>query len=166
MRAASAAGAAGAASAAQPSSGKSSLAMYRDMARLIKHVAGSSSPKAVHLRSIVKAQFRANAGVTDALALRALKAAAERGLSNYLLLASSKTDAKLAAYAAESERYEDTEDGHLVVVPRKPAAAGAGAATGAPSPPAAGKGRARAGAGAAGAAEASGRMDASSARRQ
>jgi len=141
--------------------------MYRDMARLIKHVAGSSSPKAAHLRAIVKAQFRANAGVTDPLALRGLKAAAERGLSNYLLLASSKTDAKLAAYAAEGERYEDNDAGELVAVPRRPAARAAApavavAAAAPAAAAAAGKGRPRAGvaAAAAGAKEAGGQLDA------
>ena len=52
---------------------KSSLALYRDCLRLIKHMAGLSSPKAINLRSIVAAQFRAHAHETDPAKLHVLK---------------------------------------------------------------------------------------------
>jgi len=52
---------------------KSSKALFRDCLRLIKHMAGLSSPKAINLRSIVAAQFRANAQVTDPAKLHVLK---------------------------------------------------------------------------------------------
>jgi hypothetical protein len=52
---------------------KSSRALFRDCLRLIKHMAGLSSPKAASLRGIVAAQFRANAHVTDPAKLHSLK---------------------------------------------------------------------------------------------
>lgn len=52
---------------------KSSKALFRDCLRLIKHMAGLSSPKAVSLRAIVAQQFRANAHVTDPATLHVLK---------------------------------------------------------------------------------------------
>ncbi len=52
---------------------KSSAALFRDCLRLIKHMAGSTSPKARSLRSIVAAQFRAHADVTDPARLHTLK---------------------------------------------------------------------------------------------
>lgn len=52
---------------------KSSKALFRDCLRLIKHMAGLSSPKAINLRAIVAAQFRANALVTDPAKLHVLK---------------------------------------------------------------------------------------------
>ena len=39
---------------------------------------------------------------------------AERGLSNYLIYHSSKTDAKVAAHAADVGTYYDDEQGNLV----------------------------------------------------
>ena len=52
---------------------KSSKALFRDCLRLIMHMAGASSPKALNLRAIVKEQFRANAHVTDPAKLHSLK---------------------------------------------------------------------------------------------
>ena len=44
---------------------KSSLALFRDCLRLVKHVAGTGSPKAAALRRIVAAQFREHAREAD-----------------------------------------------------------------------------------------------------
>ena len=52
---------------------KSSMQLYRDCLRLIKHMAGTTSPKAANLRSIVAAQFRAHAHETDPAKLHSLK---------------------------------------------------------------------------------------------
>jgi len=52
---------------------KSSRQLYRDCLRLIKHMAGGTSPKAIQMRVIVAAQFRANKDVTDPAQLHALK---------------------------------------------------------------------------------------------
>ena len=125
---------------------KSSKALFRDCLRLIKHMAGLSSPKAINLRAIVAAQFRANALVTDPAKLHVLKQGcvalraggggarwtlrrccaasnplhalnhthgrAERGLSNYLIYPSAKTDAKVAAHAADVGQYADDAEGN------------------------------------------------------
>ena len=52
---------------------KTSKALFRDCLRLITHMAGTSSPKALHLRTILKSQFLANAHVTDPARLHSLK---------------------------------------------------------------------------------------------
>jgi hypothetical protein len=96
--------------------GKSSLGLFRDCMRLIKHVAGTTSPKALALRQIVSTQFRANKHVTDPALLHVLKSSAERGLSNYLIFTNAKTDPKVAAHAADVGQYEDDAEGNLVRV--------------------------------------------------
>ena len=101
---------------------KSSLALFRDCLRLVKHVAGTTSPKAASLRRIVAAQFREHARETDPARLHALKSSAERGLSNYLIFTNARTDPKVAAHAAEVGVYEDDEHGNLVRV-REPGGA-------------------------------------------
>lgn len=52
---------------------KTSKALFRDCLRLIAHMAGTSSPKALHLRTILKSQFLANAHITDPAKLHSLK---------------------------------------------------------------------------------------------
>lgn len=52
---------------------KTSVQLFRDAMRLVKHVAGVNSPKAVTLSSIIKQQFRANAAVSDQEELHRLK---------------------------------------------------------------------------------------------
>lgn len=104
--------------------GKSSLALFRDCLRLVKHVAGTTSPKAAALRRLVAAQFRAQRDETDPARLHALKSGAERGLSNYLIFSNARTDPRVAAHAADVGVYEDDAEGNLVRV-----AAPGGAAT-------------------------------------
>lgn len=41
---------------------------------------------------------------------------AEKGLSNYLIFQTAKTDPKIAAHAAEIDKFEDDEEGRLVKV--------------------------------------------------
>ena len=115
---------------------KTSAQLYRDCLRLVRHMAGASSPKAAHLTRIVGAQFRANAGVHDPAAVHAFKQAAERSLSSYLLFQRAKLDPKIAAAAsAQADAFEDDEHGNLVRVvgaeaaqaPGAPAAAAAAA---------------------------------------
>jgi hypothetical protein len=94
-------------------SGKSSIALFRDCLRLVKHVAGSTSAKSASLRKIVATQFREHRFESDPARLHALKSAAERGLSNYLIFANAKTDPKVAAHAAEVGQFFDDDDGVL-----------------------------------------------------
>jgi hypothetical protein len=110
---------------------KTSTQLYRDCLRLVRHMAGASSPKAAHLSRIVGAQFRANAGVVAPEAVHALKQAAERSLSSYLLFQRAKMDPKIAAAAVHADAFEDDEHGNLVRVAAPapaPAAAAAAAA--------------------------------------
>ena len=114
---------------------KTSAQLYRDCLRLVRHIAGSSSPKAAQLTRIVGAQFRANAGVNEPTAIHSLKQQAERSLSSYLLYQRAKLDPKIAAAAsAQADAFEDDEHGNLVRVvgassksPNAPAAAAAAA---------------------------------------
>lgn len=103
------------------------------------------SPKAAQLKAIVAERFRANKHVTDPAQLHVLKqrfvlrdrklfvalllcsplilfflrslvCSAERGLSNYLLFERAKLDPKIAAAAADLDKFEDDESGNLVRV--------------------------------------------------
>ena len=96
--------------------GKPSIALFRDCMRLIKHVAGTTSPKAISLRQIVAQQFRANKHVSDPAMLHSLKSSAERGLSNYLIFTNARTDPKVAAHAADVGQYQDDDNGNLIRV--------------------------------------------------
>ncbi len=52
---------------------KSSLGLFRDCLRLIQHMAGRNSSKAIQLRGIVAAQFRVHAHETDLAKIHVLK---------------------------------------------------------------------------------------------
>ena len=80
----------------------SSLQLYRDCLRLVRHVApGATSAKAVALRQTVRNEFRKNAGQTDPDKITSLKANAVRALSNYLLAVSAPKDKHLQSSAKE-----------------------------------------------------------------
>jgi hypothetical protein len=78
--------------------------------RLVKHIAGTTSPKAALLRKTVIDSFRVNKNETDPAKIHAMKQAAERGMSNYLILERSKTDPKIAAHASQDKFQYDGED--------------------------------------------------------
>ena len=64
--------------------------------RLIRHIApGTTSPKAIALRSTVRTEYAKNANVTDPERIDSLKAGAIRALSNYMLFESGTKDKKL-----------------------------------------------------------------------
>ena len=50
-----------------------SIAFIRDCLRLIHHIAGKNSPKAISLKRIVKAEFKKNAKQTDRQVINDLK---------------------------------------------------------------------------------------------
>jgi hypothetical protein len=58
--------------------------LYRDCLRLARHVAGDSR-KGDKMREMVRSSFRANMAETDEKKIDALKFAAVRGLSNYMV---------------------------------------------------------------------------------
>ena len=63
-----------------------SVQLYRDCLRLIRHSAGSDSPKSARLRAVVRAEFRRNAKVEQPAELERLRGNAVRALTNYMLL--------------------------------------------------------------------------------
>jgi hypothetical protein len=72
---------------------KSSLHLYKDCLRLVKHIAGNSN-KATNIKMIVKGEFKKNANVKDEAHAEALKSNAVRGLANYLMIESTSKDAR------------------------------------------------------------------------
>jgi molybdenum cofactor biosynthesis enzyme len=73
--------------------------LYRDCLRLVVHIAGNSK-KARNIKSIVRSEFRKNAGITDPVHIEALKSNAVRGLANYLMIKSIDKDAKFKERSA------------------------------------------------------------------
>jgi len=67
---------------------KTTVQIYRDSLRLIKHIAGDS-PKAQNIRNVVRQEFRRNANETNPETIENLKFNAVRGLSNYLVYQAS-----------------------------------------------------------------------------
>lgn len=70
---------------------KSSLHLFRDCLRLVKHIAGNST-KATNIKRIVKGEFKKNEGAKDEAHVAALKSYAIRGLANYLMMESTAKD--------------------------------------------------------------------------
>ena len=64
---------------------RTSLQLYRDLLRLINHVAPGATPKSAALRSTVRSSFLSNAAATGS-GLEAAKAGAVRALANYMLV--------------------------------------------------------------------------------
>ena len=69
--------------------------LYRDCFRLAHRIGGRSA-KGDALRSMLRTEFRKNAGETDAARIDELKQNAVRGLSNYLIYANAQKDPRLA----------------------------------------------------------------------
>ena len=78
-----------------------SLQLYRDCLRLIRHVAPSGSTKNAAVKQIVKAEFSRHRDETDPDRLEALRANAIRALSNYMLATQAPNDPKVAAAAKD-----------------------------------------------------------------
>lgn len=69
---------------------RTSIELYRDLLRLIHHIAPGSSPKSLALRTLVRSEFDKSKSLSpsspsDAVQIEALKANAVRALSNYML---------------------------------------------------------------------------------
>ncbi|GMI42035.1 hypothetical protein TrCOL_g3289 [Triparma columacea] len=71
---------------------RTSIELYRDCLRLISHIAPGSTPKSVALRTTLRSQFRANANLTDEVEVENAKAAAVRGLANYMVMEAGGRD--------------------------------------------------------------------------
>ena len=72
------------------------IKLYRDCLRLVRHMApGTSSPKSLALRSMVRLEFQKHKDETDLEKIEIHKASAIRALSNYMLYESGVKDQKL-----------------------------------------------------------------------
>ncbi|CAJ1958668.1 unnamed protein product [Cylindrotheca closterium] len=74
---------------------RTSLELYRDCMRLVRHLAPGHSPKGTALRQMVRSQFQANRYEKDPTIIEAKKADAVRALSNYMLYQSAQKDTQL-----------------------------------------------------------------------
>jgi len=74
---------------------RTSLELYRDCLRLVRHIAPGESSKALALRQTVRQQFKLHAREKDPTKLDTLKSDAVRGLSNYMLYQSAQKDSQL-----------------------------------------------------------------------
>jgi len=68
---------------------RTTLQLYRDCLRLVKHIGGDSK-KGHALRRIVQESFRKNANETDPKKIQVQKSDAIRALSNYLVMKTLK----------------------------------------------------------------------------
>ena len=75
---------------------RTSLQLYRDCLRLVKHMAGNSA-KGNHLRAVVRGEFKRNKDEEDPDKVAQLKTDAIRGLTNYLVYQASEKDDRLKA---------------------------------------------------------------------
>ena len=73
---------------------RTSLQLYRDCLRLVKHMAGNSA-KGNHLRAVVRGEFKRNKDEEDPDKVAQLKTDAIRGLTNYLVYQASEKDDRL-----------------------------------------------------------------------
>eukprot|EP00429_Kryptoperidinium_foliaceum_P004110 CAMPEP_0176008810 /NCGR_PEP_ID=MMETSP0120_2-20121206/3932_1 /TAXON_ID=160619 /ORGANISM="Kryptoperidinium foliaceum, Strain CCMP 1326" /LENGTH=105 /DNA_ID=CAMNT_0017341597 /DNA_START=107 /DNA_END=424 /DNA_ORIENTATION=+ len=74
---------------------RTSLELFRDCMRLVRHLAPGYSPKAQALRQTVRSQFEANRALTDPVQVENAKASAVRALSNYMLYQSAQKDGQM-----------------------------------------------------------------------
>lgn len=74
---------------------KTSIELYRDCLRLVRHIAGNSR-KANQINKIIRNEFQKNASATDEDLIASLKANAVRGLANYLMIEASSKDKRLS----------------------------------------------------------------------
>jgi hypothetical protein len=74
---------------------RTSLELYRDCLRLVRHIAPGVSPKAMALRHTVRQQFKQHMGETNDAQIESLKTNAVRALSNYMLYQSAQKDGNL-----------------------------------------------------------------------
>mmetsp|Transcript_26359 Transcript_26359/g.38930 ORF Transcript_26359/g.38930 Transcript_26359/m.38930 type:complete len:100 (+) Transcript_26359:133-432(+) len=75
---------------------RTSLQLYRDCIRLVRHIAPGHSGKSTALRTMVRSQFEKSRNEKDPATIENLKANAVRGLSNYMLYESGVKDEKLS----------------------------------------------------------------------
>ncbi|KAG7357064.1 complex 1 LYR family protein [Nitzschia inconspicua] len=97
---------------------RTSLELYRDCLRLVRHIAPGDSPKAIALRQTVRQQFQQNQNETNESQIEVLKANAIRALSNYMLFQSAQKDGHLkkamtdqVSHVKRRDRSSNNDDG-------------------------------------------------------
>ena len=90
----------------------SSIKLFRDCLRLVKHIAPGSSPKNVALKAMIRTQFHSNKNLEDETAVENAKGAAIRGLANYMVLAASLKDER-GGLRKRSEDFLKAETGEI-----------------------------------------------------
>ena len=73
---------------------KTTLHLYRDCLRLVKHIAGTG-PKSNTIKITIRKEFENHRHVTDPIKIEELKSGAIRGLSNYLVYSSAAKDKRI-----------------------------------------------------------------------
>ena len=75
---------------------RTSIELYRDLLRLVAHIApGTTSPKSIALRTMIRSEFNKSkhlSPTTDEVQIETMKANAVRALSNYMLYKSGMQD--------------------------------------------------------------------------
>ena len=87
---------------------RTSIQLYRDLLRLLAHIAPGTSPKSIALRTTVRAEFEKSRNEKDPAKIEALKANAVRALSNYMLYQGGVQDKKKGGkLGAAMDNYHD-----------------------------------------------------------
>ncbi len=87
---------------------RTSLQLYRDVMRLVDHVAGKSR-KAEAMKVLVRKEFRKNADEIDPDKITQMKQRAQKGIQNYLALeAVSKLKPKDGVSGAQTPVFSDS----------------------------------------------------------
>lgn len=73
---------------------RTSIQLYRDLLRLLAHIAPGTSPKSIALRTTVRVEFEKSRNEEDPAKIEDLKANAVRALSNYMLYQGGVQDKK------------------------------------------------------------------------
>lgn len=71
---------------------RTAVELYRDLLRLVRHIAPGASPKALALRATVRAEYDRARHLTEEEEIEARKGNAVRALSNYMLYAGGIQD--------------------------------------------------------------------------
>ena len=92
---------------------RTAVQLYRDLLRLVAHIAPGVSPKSIALRTMIRTEFDKSRGLSaddpaDNVKIEAMKANAVRALSNYMLYEGGIQDkSKGGKLGAAMDKYHD-----------------------------------------------------------
>ena len=87
---------------------RSSLHLFRDCLRLAHHIGGNST-KGKMLKTMVRTEFNKGMSETNPEKIDAMKGAAIRGLSNYMLMANAAKDPRFQKQGGKKEGVREAE---------------------------------------------------------